>query len=129
MRHVYIWDAHVEEAMRTGVLVAIAAGLIGIGLLLGLSPSSAQGATKEFSCGAPWSPDTKAMGHQKDIDDLANSMAKSKVWSVDYRERCDDAFGARGVFAWVVLGAGVLLLGGVAVARKPQAEPKVAEPN
>jgi hypothetical protein len=116
--------------MRTGVLVAIAAGLIGLGLLLGLSPGSAMGATKSFSCGSPWSPDTKEMDHQRYIDDLANSMAGSKVWSTDYRERCDDAFGGRGVFGGVLAGLGALALVGVAVVRRPDAQAaEVVEPT
>lgn len=114
--------------MRIGVIVAIAAGLIGLGLLLGFVPSSAQGATASFSCGSPWSPDTKEMDHQKYIDDLANSMAGSSVWSTDYRQRCDDAFGGRGVFGGVLAGLGALALLGVAVARRPTVQaPQAAE--
>jgi len=106
--------------MRTGVLVAIAVGLMGLGLMLGLSTSSAMGATATFSCGSPWDPNTKEMDHQSYIDDLANSLAGSSIFTSDYRERCDDAFGSRGVFAWLSLGAGALLLGGLAVVRRPQ---------
>lgn len=108
--------------MRTGVLLAIAAGLIGLGLLLGLSPGSAQGATKEFSCGSPWSQNTKEMDRQAYVDDLANSMAGSSVWSTDYRERCEDAFGGRGVWGGVIGGLGAMLLVGVAVTRGPKQE-------
>jgi hypothetical protein len=107
--------------MRTGVLLAIAAGLIGLGLILGLAPSSAQGATKAFSCGSPWNMNTKEISHQEYIDDLANSMAGSQVWDVDYRQRCEDELGTRGVFAWILTGLGALTLVGVALVRKPQA--------
>lgn len=117
--------------MRTGVLVAIAAGLIGLGLILGLAPGSAQGATKTFSCGSPWSPDTKEMDHQKSIDALANSMAGSRVWDTDYRERCDDSFGGRGVWGGALAGLGALMLIGVAIARRPvqQATAPVDDPE
>lgn len=121
--------------MRTGVLVAIAAGLIGLGLILGLAPGSTQGATRTFSCGSPWSPDTKEMDHQEYIDDLANAMAGSKVWSTDYRERCDDAFGGRGVWGGALAGLGALMLVGIAVTRGPKqapvspAAPESAEPG
>lgn len=114
--------------MRTGVLVAIAAGLIGLGLILGLAPGSAQGATKTFSCGSPWSPDTKEMDHQKSIDALANSMAGSRVWDTDYRERCADAFSGRGVWGGALAGLGALTLVGVAVVRRPKGQ-AVEEPD
>jgi hypothetical protein len=112
-------DAHVEETMRTGVAVAISAGLIGLGLVLGLSPGSAQGATKEFSCGSPWNMDTKEISHQQYIDDLANSMHGSEVWATDYRQRCEDELGTRGIAAWILTGLGALALVGVAVTRRP----------
>ena len=106
--------------MRTGLLLAIAGGLVVFGLLLGLSPSTVQGATQPFSCGSPWSLDTKEIDRQQYIDDLANGTVGREVWATDYRQRCEDAFAGRGVWAWLVLGAGVLLAGGVAVARRPQ---------
>lgn len=112
--------------MRTGVLIAIAATLLGIGVLLGLSPSSAMGATKEFSCGSPWVRDAKEMDHQKYIDDLANAMAGRSVWATDYRESCDDALGTRGVFAWILSGLGAVALIGVAIARQPRKTPTVS---
>lgn len=108
--------------MRTGVVVAIAAGLIGLGLLLGFVPGSTQGATKEFSCGSPWNMDTKAISSQEYIDGLANSMAGSEVWDTDYRERCEDELGTRGVFAWILTGLGALALVGVAVVRRPEVQ-------
>lgn len=107
--------------MRTGVLVAIAAGLIGLGVILGLAPGSAEGATKSFSCGSPWNVNTKEISRQEYLDDLSNSLAGSRVWDTDYRQRCEDELGTRGVFAWLLLGAGVVGLIGVAVTRKPQA--------
>lgn len=112
--------------MRTGVLVAIAAGLIGLGLILGLAPGSAQGATKEFSCGSPWNVNTKEISHQEYLDDLGNSLAGRNLWDTDYRQRCDDALATRGVFAWILTGLGAVMLVGVAITRRPQ-EPAPAE--
>lgn len=113
--------------MRTGVLVAIAVGLIGLGLILGLAPGSAQGATKEFSCGSPWNMNTKEIGRQEYLDDLGNSLAGSRVWDTNYRERCEDELGTRGVFAWILTGLGAAALIGVALVRRPQEAAKPTE--
>jgi hypothetical protein len=113
--------------MRTGALVAIAAGLIGLGVILGLAPGSAQGATKSFSCGSPWNVNTKEISRQEYLDDLANSMVGSKMWATDYRQRCDDELGTRGVFAWILVGLGALALVGVAVTRKPPVQAAESE--
>lgn len=113
--------------MRIAVLAAIAAAFVILGLSLGLATGSATGANgKAFSCGSPWNADIRQIEQQQYIDDLANSMVGREVWKTDYRQRCADALGTRGAFAWVTLGAGVLLLIGAAVTYKPQASP--AEP-
>lgn len=115
--------------MRTGVLVAIAAGLIGLGLILGLAPGSAQGANKEFSCGSPWNMDTKAIRDQEYLADLGNSLSGPDLWTKDYRERCEDELGTRGVFAWIAVSLGAVALIGVALVRRPESavEPRVQD--
>lgn len=108
--------------MRTGVIVAIAAGLIGLGLLLGFIPGSAQGANEKFSCGSPWVMDTKAIRDQEFYADLGNSLSGPDLWTKDYRQRCEDELGTRGVFAWILTGLGAAALIGVAVVRRPEAQ-------
>ena len=107
--------------MRTGVLVAIAAGLIVIGGLLGLVPGSAQGAAGEFSCGSPWIRDSAAVRSQTGIDELGDALGGSRARSSNYSARCDDALDARGVLGVVLAGLGALALVGVAVVRRPEA--------
>lgn len=114
--------------MRTAVLVAIAAGLIGLGLLLGLVPGSAQGANKEFSCGSPWNMDTKEIRNQEYLADLGNSLSGPDLWTKDYRQRCEDALETRGAFAWILTGLGAVALIGVALVRQPQ-RPSAEKPS
>lgn len=110
--------------MRIAALLAGAFILLILGLSLGLAPGSATGANgKDFSCGSPWSPDTKEMDHQKFIDDLANSMAGSTVWKTDYRERCEDKLDTRGVFAWIAISLGAVALIGVALVHQSRPQP------
>ena len=96
--------------MRTGVLVAIAGCLIGLGLLLGLLPGSAQGANEQFSCGSPWSMDAKAISDQEYLARLGNSLSGPDLWTGNYRQRCEDALQARGVFAWITISLGAVAL-------------------
>ena len=120
--------------MRTGVIVAIAAGLIGLGLLLGFIPGSAKGyAGQSFSCGSPWVRSDDGLRSQRFQDELGDVMSGSRAGSADYQRRCDDALDTRGVFAWILTGLGAVALIGVAIARRPQEaeaeKPSAVEPS
>lgn len=114
--------------MRTGALVAIALGLLGIGLLLGLIPGSIGPSSDSLSCGSPWVRDTAAIEREGRIDDLADAMLGMNLRDTDYAAKCDDALDARGIFGGALAGLGALTLVGVAVVRRPKGQ-AVEEPD
>lgn len=97
------------------VLIATGLVMLGIGLLLGLIPSSIPGDSgKTISCGSPWVRSGKDVRHAEAVDELATVMSGGKLdWSTNWAGRCDDAIGVRGFGAGLLGGLGALILVGV----------------
>jgi hypothetical protein len=115
----------------TRVMVVCGLVLLAAGLLLGLLPGSAPGASSEsMNCGSPWVRSHADEQRSKSVDALANAMAGGGL-AKDYRAECDDALGSRGVFGGVLGGLGLVTLIGVGlvVARRqsgPTSGPSVS---
>lgn len=98
-----------QKLMAGAGLAAVIAGS-----LLGLIPASitSTGDTN-YTCGSPWIRDHSGEQSANTSQAIANALIGQSVYAVDYRAKCDDALGSRGVFGGVIAGFGVLALLGV----------------
>lgn len=96
------------------LMIGTGLAAIALGALLGLIPGSitSTGDTT-YTCGSPWIRDHSGEQTANLSQSIANALTGQSVYSVDYRAKCDDALGSRGVFGGVIAGLGVLALLGV----------------
>lgn len=107
--------------------LAIAGGIaLLIGLALGLAPASASTSSGTVACGSPWVPDYRLADAAQRGDELGGDLlGLDGGSSVDRRQQCRDAFGARPVLGGIAAGLGGVALAGAAMlgssARRPDA--------